>query len=136
MRRAAAVVLALCVASGAAAQEHGPLASSLESPYAPAVRRHYYQLLQKRPWRAFGQELLFPGAGNHYVGLDVPAALTLALSCVGAGLMVAGAVRDRDALLYTGVGTFVGARLYGAVSAPIHAALLNAAFRRQFAITD
>ena len=45
---------------------------------------------------------------------------------------IAGAVRDREPLEWTGVGIFAGARAYGLVSAPLGALLLNAAFRRQF----
>jgi hypothetical protein len=127
----AAIVVLLMGASVARAQEPPRQALGVQSPYAAELRRHWYAQLAKNPWRAFGAELLVPGAGNYYVGLHVPAALTLALSCVGAGLWIAGAARDRDALTWSGIGTFAGARVYGAVSAPIGAMLLNRAFRAQ-----
>jgi hypothetical protein len=128
----AAAVLACC--SVASAQEPHEQALGVQSPYAAEVRRHWYAQLARSPWRALGYELLLPGAGNHYVGLEVPAALTLALSCVGASLWIAGAVRDRDALRWTGVGTLAGARVYGVLSAPIAAELLNGAFRKQLGV--
>ncbi|HEY6880470.1 MAG TPA: hypothetical protein VI299_20745 [Polyangiales bacterium] len=126
----------LALARPALAQEPDPHGVGLESPYAPSVRSYYYAQLAKDPWRALGAELLVPGAGNFYVGLYVPAAITLALSCVGASLWIAGAVRDRDATMWAGVGTFAGARLYGAISAPTSAVLLNSAFRRQFGVRE
>ncbi|MEY4514123.1 MAG: hypothetical protein RLZZ450_6245 [Pseudomonadota bacterium] len=112
----------------------------VDAPYAPLVRQHYYAQLAKNPWRALGWEALLPGAGNLYVGLRVPAAMTLGLSALGAGLWVAGATMQRGAggraaLLWTGVGTLAAARAYGLVSAPIGAALLNAAFRAQLGVS-
>lgn len=130
MRRAFAVALLLAT-SNASAQ--GLVA---ESPFTNELRRHYYAQLAKKPWRAFGAELLLPGAGNYYVGLYAPAAITLALSCVGAGLWIAGARRDKAALMWSGIGTFAGARAYGAISAPIGAKLLNAVLRRQLGSSE
>lgn len=131
------VVLVVCLlawATVARAEEPYERALGMNSPYAGEVRRHWYAQLARNPWRAFGYELLLPGAGNHYVGLRVPAALTLALSCVGASLWIAGAVRDQRALMWSGVGLFAGARVYGVVSAPIGATLLNGAFRAQLGL--
>jgi hypothetical protein len=107
----------------------------LGSPYAPLVRQQYYEQLAKSPGRALGWELLVPGGGNFYVGLDVPAAITLGASLLGAGLWIAGSVSERPPLLWTGVGTFAAARGYGLISAPIGAAMLNAAFRGQLGIS-
>jgi hypothetical protein len=76
-----------------------------------------------------------PGAGNLYVGLRVPAAVTMGVSVLGAGLWIAGAASHERALLWTGVGTFATGRVYGLVSAPIGAALLNAAFRGQLGVS-
>lgn len=112
-----------------------PRSARAEAPFADVVRRHYYERLEKRPLRALGYELVLPGAGNYYVGLYLPAACTLALSAAGAGMWVAGARRDDSALTFAGIGMFAGARAYGLVSAPIGAALLNAAFRRQLGLT-
>jgi hypothetical protein len=133
--RVACVLLALLpgVATAQPLTERSPLAN--DTPFAAEVRQHYYQQLAKDPWRAFGAELIMPGAGNYYVGLHVPAAITFALSCVGAGLWIAGAVRDQPALRWSGIGAFSGARVYGAISAPIGAKLLNRAFRRQLGIS-
>jgi hypothetical protein len=133
VRRLLASLLALAC-NVASAQEPYEQALGATAPYAQEIRRHYYQRLARDPWRAFGAELLLPGAGNYYVGLYVPAAITLALSCVGASLWIAGARRDQDALLWSGVGVLSGARGYGLVSAPSSAALLNAAFRRQLGL--
>lgn len=116
-------------------------APPVDAPYAPLVRQHYYAQLAKSPWRALGWEALLPGAGNLYVGLRVPAAITLGVSALGAGLWIAGAttqrarVGGRPALLWTGIGTFAAGRVYGLVSAPIGAALLNAAFRGQLGVS-
>jgi len=129
MRALIALLLVAC-ASSVRAQ-----VPALDAPYAPLVREHYYARLAKSPWKALGLELLAPGAGNLYTGVHVPAAVTLALSLAGAALWVGGAVRDRSALTWTGVGLFAGARTYGIVSAPVGAALLNAAFREQLGIT-
>jgi hypothetical protein len=131
--RAVALALLLCT-SAASAQEPYEQALGVQAPYAAEVRRHWYAQLARDPWRAFGAELLVPGAGNYYVGLYVPAALTFALSCAGAALWIAGARRERDAMLWTGVGVFAGARVYGAVSAPVAAVLLNRALRAQLGI--
>ena len=106
-----------------------------EAPYAPMVRRHYYARLAKSPARALGFELLFPGAGSAYTGLTTPALVTLGLSIAGAALWIAGAARDEPALTWSGVGVFAGARTYGLVSAPVGAALLNAAFRSQLGLS-
>jgi hypothetical protein len=135
MRRLSASVFVALVALASApckAQAEAPFA---ELPFASVVRRHYYDRLEKRPLRALGYELALPGAGNYYVGLYLPAACTLVLSVTGASMWVAGARRDDPALAYLGVGVFAAARAYGLVSAPIGAALLNAAFRRQLGLT-
>ena len=138
--RAALLALLLSLAPSATAgkvraDDAAPDLSALGSPYAPLVRQHYYERLAKSPWRALGWELLAPGAGNLYVGLRVPAVITLGASLLGAGLWVAGAVTDQQALLWTGVGTFATARCYGSISAPVGAAMLNAAFRGQLGVS-
>lgn len=129
------VALRPAVARADEPTEPGPLGA----PYAPLVRQHYYAQLAKSPWRALGWEALLPGAGNWYVGLHVPAAITLGVSALGAGLWVVGATAPRasgrPALLWTGVGTFAAGRVCGLVSAPIGAALLNAAFRGQLGVS-
>lgn len=106
----------------------------LEPPYVQALRVHYYEQLAKHPWRAFAWELLLPGAGNFYVGLYVPAAATLAVSLAGASLWLAGALGDHTTLERVGIASFALGRGYGLVSAPIGAALLNAAFRKQLGL--
>lgn len=132
------LALAAACALGPSAAVAQPLAeeSSLESEplFAGELRRYYYEQLEKDPWRALGAELLMPGAGNYYVGLYTPAAITFGLSCVGASLWVAGAIRDQPALTWTGIGAFTAARTYGVISAPIGAVLLNAVFRQQLGI--
>jgi hypothetical protein len=108
---------------------------SVQTPFDSVVRRHYYERLEKRPLRAFGYELLFPGAGSYYTGVYPPAACTLLFSLAGAGMWIAGARRDQSTVRWTGVGVFSGARAFGLVSAPVGAMLLNAAFRRQLGLT-
>jgi hypothetical protein len=139
-RSTATLVLSLLVhlacAASVRAQDVNDVPQLVGSPYSPLVRQHYYERLAKSPWRALGWEVLAPGAGNLYVGLRVPAALTLGVSLLGASLWVAGAAtHGRSALLWTGVGTFAAARAYGLVSAPLGAALLNAAFRGQLGVS-
>jgi hypothetical protein len=126
------LMLGLCCSTAAQAQDG---LEELSSPYAPLVREHYYEQLAKSPWRALGWELVVPGGGNTYTGVYAPALATLGLSVVGASLWVAGALDERPALLWTGVGLFASARLYGVVSAPLGAWLLNAAFRRQLGLS-
>jgi hypothetical protein len=137
--------LALCSALAASAwsapayaeppsREQSPL-GSVSSPYAPAVRQHYYELLARSPGKAFLWELALPGAGHVYAGFYVQAAVAASLSVAGAGLWIAGALRDNDELWWAGAATFSAGRAYGLVSAPISAALLNAAFRRQLGIS-
>jgi hypothetical protein len=139
--RAAALALLVslslwsCAAPSARAEAAMPDLPQLGSPYAPLVRQQYYERLAKSPWRALGWELLAPGGGNQYVGLPVPAAITLGVSLLGAGLWIAGGVSDRSPLLWAGVGTFAAARAYGLVSAPLAAAMLNAAFRGQLGVS-
>lgn len=108
---------------------------SMQAPFDAVVRRHYYERLEKQPLRAFGYELLFPGAGSYYTGVHAPAVCTLALSLAGMGMWIAGARRDKEAVYWTGVGVFSGARAFGLVSAPVGAMLLNAAFRQQLGLT-
>lgn len=132
-------LLLLALRPGAARADDLAEAPQVDAPYAPLVRQHYYAQLAKSPWRALGCEALLPGAGNLYVGLRVPAAITLGVSALGAGLWIAGATvhrgGGRPALLWTGIGTFAAGRIYGLVSAPIGAALLNAAFRGQLGVS-
>jgi hypothetical protein len=52
----------------------------------------------------------------------------------GAGLWIAGVRREHDPMLWSGVGIFAGARVYGAVSAPLATMLLNGTFRAQLGI--
>jgi len=131
MRAFALVALLLGAANAAHAQD----LFDLSSPYSPLVREGYYEQLAKRPGRAFGWELLVPGGGNYYTGLVAPAAATMGASVLGASLWIAGALTHREPMEWTGLGVFAGARAYGLVSAPIGAALLNAALRQQLGIT-
>lgn len=124
-----ALLLGRCLLVSAAAR-----AQPLPSPYAQELRVHYYEQLAKSPWRALGWELLCPGVGSVYVGVYAPAVGALAGSLAGAGLWLAGALRERPAMERAGLATFVVARAYGVVSAPVSALLLNAAFRRQLGI--
>lgn len=116
------------------ARAQSPLGSPY-APYAPAVRQHYYELLARSPTKALLWELALPGAGHLYTGFYVQAAVAAGLSAAGAGLWIAGAVRDQDSLWWTGAATFAAGRAYGLVSAPLSAALLNAAFRRQLGLS-
>ncbi len=104
--------------------------------YAPFVREHYYRLLSRSPSRAFLWELALPGAGHVYNGFPIQAGVAIGLSVLGAALWIAGAARDSAPLWWAGMATFSVGRVYGLVSAPITAVLLNAAYRRQFGITD
>jgi hypothetical protein len=136
MARALVLCFSLAVCSQPRGVARAELAEepALGSPYAPLVREQFYEQLEKRPARALGWELLAPGAGNLYVGLPLPAAATLGLSLLGSSLWIAGALRGHRALMWSGIGTFAGARTYGLVSAPLGAMLLNAAFRRQLGL--
>lgn len=107
----------------------------LASPYESTIRNHYYALLARSPAKSFLWELALPGAGHVYSGFYVQAAISAGITLTGASLWIAGAVRDDEQLWWAGAGTFAAGRLYGLISAPISAALLNAAFRRQFGIT-
>jgi hypothetical protein len=130
-----ALGLAVSVPARAQAEQGEPGdAVGFTSPFAPLVRRHYYDRLAKSPWRALGLELLLPGAGHVYVGLYGPAAATLGVSLLGAALWITGEVRQQPTLRWTGIGTFAAGRTLGTVGAPIGALLLNAAFRRQLGL--
>lgn len=151
--RALALALVLC-ALGAPAQAAPPVVSSEEvesgAPgvdentdfesagglYAPFVREHYYRLLSRSPTKALLWELALPGAGHFYNGFPIQAGVAIGLSALGAALWIAGAARDAQPLWWAGMATFSAGRAYGLVSAPVTAVLLNAAYRRQFGITD
>jgi hypothetical protein len=107
----------------------------LDSPYSPLVREYFYDVLARSPTKAFLWELALPGAGHIYNGFPIQAGVAIGLSCAGAALWIAGAARDDSALWWAGMGTFSAGRLYGLISAPVTALLLNAAYRRQFGIT-
>jgi hypothetical protein len=137
----ALLVCACSAVSASARAEDSLLAEPLPSvalgvgnPYAPMVSGHLYAQLYRSPARAFGYELLAPGLGFAYAGFKAQAIVSAAATLLGAGLWVAGATTDHDALRYVGIGTFAAARGYGAVGAPTAAALLNAAFRRRLGI--
>jgi hypothetical protein len=115
-------------------QEEVP-ALELASPYTPFVREHFYRILSRSPTKAFLWELALPGAGHIYNGFPIQAGVAIGLSCLGAALWIAGAARDLPALWWLGMGTFTAGRVYGLISAPVTAVLLNAAYRRQFGIT-
>ena len=121
--------------TGRARPEESGYPLELASPYAPLVREHFYRILARSPAKAFLWELALPGAGHIYNGFPIQAGVAIGLSCAGAALWIAGAVRDQQALWWAGAGTFAAGRLYGLISAPVTAALLNAAYRRQFGIT-
>lgn len=104
--------------------------------YAPFLREHYYRLLSRSPAKAFLWELALPGAGHVYNGFPIQAGLAIGLSALGAALWIAGAARDVPPLWWVGMATFSAGRVYGLISAPVTAALLNAAYRRQFGIRD
>lgn len=136
MMRALLLTLAitLCAASVHAQGSPLPAEDFISSPYDGAVRRHYYDLLSRSPTKSFLWELALPGAGHVYTGFYVQAALSATLTITGASLWIAGAARDNDALWWAGAATFGAGRLYGLISAPVSAALLNAAYRRQLGI--
>jgi hypothetical protein len=126
----------VCAAPEEAASEQDALAAlELDAPYAPLVREHYYRILSRSPTKAFLWELALPGAGHFYVGFPIQAGVAIGLSALGAALWIAGAARDQKALYWTGMATFTAGRVYGLISAPVTAVLLNAAYRRQFGIT-
>jgi hypothetical protein len=116
-------------------REQSPLGAPTLSPSAPAIRQHYYELLARSPTKALLWELALPGAGHVYAGFHVQAVVSMSLSAAGAGLWIAGALRDNEQLWWTGMATFAAGRAYGLISAPLSAALLNAAFRRQLGIS-
>jgi hypothetical protein len=125
-----------CSAPVRAQEEPDPFAvSPNSSPFGGVLGRHYYAQLRKSPGKALLLDLALPGAGNVYTGLYANAAITGAVSLLGAALWIAGAARDHDGLWWSGAGVFAAGRAYGLVSAPVGAALLNAAFRRQFGLS-
>jgi hypothetical protein len=131
-----APALSARAAPEASADDEDPLAAlELDAPYAPLVREHYYRILSRSPTKAFLWELGLPGAGHFYVGFPIQAGVAIGLSALGAALWIAGAARDQKALFWTGMATFTAGRVYGLISAPVTAVLLNAAYRRQFGIT-
>jgi hypothetical protein len=139
--------LALCVALAPSPAHAAPPASKSEEPsepadfesagslYAPFVREHFYRILARSPTKAFLWELALPGAGHFYNGFPIQAGVAIGLTLAGAGLWIAGAVRESPLLWWLGMGTFSAGRVYGLISAPVTAVLLNAAYRRQFGIT-
>lgn len=134
------VLALLCVlACGAPVQAQevpDPLAvSPSSSPFGGILGRHYYEQLRKSPGKALLLDLAVPGAGNVYTGIYANAAITGAVSLLGAALWIAGAASDHDGLWWGGAGVFAAGRAYGLISAPVGAALLNAAFRRQFGLS-
>jgi hypothetical protein len=136
MRGWLVLVVLLCAAKAEADAPTGDAPElELSSPYDAAIRNHYYTLLARSPTRALLWEVALPGAGLAYSRFYLQAAISATLTLTGASLWVAGAVRDDDQLWWAGAGTFAAGRLYGVISAPVSAALLNAAFRRQFGIT-
>jgi hypothetical protein len=110
-------------------------ALELGTPYGPMVREHYYRILSRSPTKAFLWELLLPGAGHIYNGFPIQAGVAIGLSCAGAALWTVGALRDLPVLWWAGLATFTAGRVYGLISAPVTAVLLNAAYRRQLGIT-
>jgi hypothetical protein len=114
-------------------REESPL--GLPSPHAEVIRRHYYELLARSPAKALLWELALPGAGHVYSGFYVQAGVSASLSLAGAALWAAGTARHHERLWWAGAATFAAGRSYGLISAPVSAALLNAAFRRQLGIT-
>lgn len=140
MRFAAlALVLCLSVGSGVAHAEpptsDEPAAGLVPAPlYASQVRAHYYSLLSRSPTKAFLWELALPGAGHIYTGFPIQAAVAIGLSVAGAAMWIGGAVRDSPGWWWAGMATFTLGRTYGLISAPVSAALLNAAYRRQLGI--
>jgi hypothetical protein len=147
--RAALFTLALALAvalSAPRAQAAPPEAESEETSepgdfeaagglYAPFVREHFYRVLMRSPTKAFLWELALPGAGHFYNGFPIQAGVAIGLSLAGAGLWIAGAARESPLLWWLGMGTFNAGRVYGLISAPVTAVLLNAAYRRQLGIT-
>jgi hypothetical protein len=104
--------------------------------YAPFLREHYYRVLSRSPTKSFLWELALPGAGHIYNGFPIQAGVAIGLSALGAALWIAGAARDLPPLGWVGMTTFGVGRVYGLISAPVTATLLNAAYRRQFGIKD
>lgn len=102
--------------------------------YATQVRAHYYRVLSRSPTKAFLWELALPGAGHVYAGFPIQAAIAAGLTLAGAAMWIGGAVRDHPGWWWAGMGTFTAGRVYGLISAPISAMLLNAAYRRQLGI--
>jgi hypothetical protein len=107
-----------------------------EPLYASEVRAHYYRLLSRSPTKAFLWELALPGAGHIYTGFPIQAAVAIGLSVAGAAMWIGGAVRDSPGWWWAGMATFTLGRSYGLISAPVSAALLNAAYRRQLGIIE
>ncbi len=125
------VLVLLLVGSARSAHAQGVPAGAM---LPREVRLHYYAELEKRPGRALGYELLFPGAGHAYTGLWAQAFVTAGVSVLGAALWTSGAISDQRALWWAGAGTFALGRSYGLVSAPVGAVMLNAAFQRQLGL--
>lgn len=116
-----------------AALESGDPVVVPRSAFMPQLRQHYYSVLYRSPLKAFLWELL-PGAGHIYAGFTFQAIVSAGLTLAGAGLWIAGAVKHDDAFWWSGVTTFSIGRVYGLISAPVSAMLLNNAYRRQFGL--
>ncbi|HEX6244045.1 MAG TPA: hypothetical protein VFZ61_24180, partial [Polyangiales bacterium] len=137
MKRAV-LALGLCWRLGLGVAHATPPAPDEDIPglvpeplYATQVRLHYYEILSRSPTKAFLWELALPGAGHIYTGFPIQAAVAIGLSVAGAAMWIGGAARDSDAWWWAGIATFTLGRTYGLISAPVSAALLNAAYRRQ-----
>jgi hypothetical protein len=103
-------------------------------PFGGEIRAHYYEILKRSPAKSLLLDLALPGAGSVYTHLWGNTIVAATLSAVGAGLWIAGAVREREDLWWAGAGTFAAGRVYGLVSAPVGASLLNAAYRRHLGL--
>lgn len=140
MIRAALLLACLLAGPGRAHAQPGPEATEVpellgDPLYASQVRAHFYRVLSRSPTKAFLWELALPGAGHVYVGFRIQAAVAIGLSLAGAAMWIGGAVRDEPGWWWAGMATFTAGRSYGLISAPVSAALLNAAYRRQLGIT-
>lgn len=138
VRSGALGLLCVLACSAPARAQEGPDPFSVSpsaSPFSGTIGRHYYEQLRKSSGKALLLDLALPGAGNVYTGIYVNAAITGAVSLLGAALWIAGAASDHDGLWWGGAGVFAAGRTYGLISAPVGAALLNAAFKRQFGLS-
>jgi hypothetical protein len=135
MRSVLSIALACALSSAVTASAQDDFSAVSANPYSPLVRGHLYAQLYKSPLRAGLYEALVPGLGFAYAGFTAQALASALTSAASLGVLIGGAVADKDVVFYTGIGALAASRAYGIAGAPLSATALNAAFRRHLGLT-